>query len=252
MSKTVVITGAGAGIGRAIAENLAERDCSTILLGRQEENLETTRRGLKNPDQHQTFPCDVRRPEDLKQVLQKSGAGSLYGVVVNAGVGGENMSPNGDRWEEIIDTNLSGSYYTVKECLPWLRQDAAEFRKIVFVSSILARLGVPGYSAYCASKAGMLGLMRSLAAELARENILVNALLPGWVNTQMAHDGIQGFADKLNISKEEAYNNAMQQVPLGKMSEPGEIAAMVAFLLDDAQTSITGQSLDINNGAMMP
>ena len=120
------------------------------------------------------------------------------------------------------------------------------------MSSILARLGVPGYSAYCASKAGLLGLMRSLAAELCRENILVNALCPGWVNTVMAHEGLEGMAEAMKISKSEAYEIAMSQVPLRKMSEPEEIARMVGFLISDSQNSITGQTLDVNNGALMP
>lgn len=111
---------------------------------------------------------------------------------------------------------------------------------------------MPGYSAYCASKAGLLGLTRSLASELAKEKILVNAICPGWVNTKMAHEGLQAFADALSISKQSVYETAMQEIPLRKMSEPEEIAYMVNFLISDAQTSITGQSLDINNGALMP
>ena len=126
------------------------------------------------------------------------------------------------------------------------------FKKIVILSSILARLGVPGYSAYCASKAGLLGLNRSLAIELAQDKILINALCPGWVNTDMAHEGLQAFSEALKISKEDAHKKAMADVPLGKMSEPEEIAQLTAFLISDAQTSITGQTLDINNGAMMP
>jgi Dehydrogenases with different specificities (related to short-chain alcohol dehydrogenases) len=157
-----------------------------------------------------------------------------------------------DRWRHLIDTNLTGTYQTVQECLPYLKKDDAPFKKIVILSSILARLGVPGYSAYCASKAGLLGLTRSFAAELSSEKILVNALCPGWVNTDMAQEGIEGFADALKITKEQAYQEAMKQVPLGKMSEPEEIAQFVGYLLSEHQTSLTGQTIDINNGALMP
>ena len=111
---------------------------------------------------------------------------------------------------------------------------------------------MPGYSAYCASKAGLLGLTRSLAAEYSGEKILVNALCPGWVNTDMAQEGIEGFADALKITKEQAYQEAMKQVPLGKMSEPEEIAQFIGYLLSEQQTSLTGQTIDINNGALMP
>ena len=136
--------------------------------------------------------------------------------------------------------------------MPYLKKDAAPFKKIVILSSVLARLGVPGYSAYCTSKAGLLGLTRSLAAELAQDKILVNALCPGWVDTTMAHEGLRAFSEALKISKEEALKKAMNDVPLGKMSKPDEIAQFIAFLISNAQTSITGQTLDINNGAMMP
>ncbi len=255
MKKTVVVTGAGTGIGRAIAQVLAQNDYSLILLGRNRDALEATRQTLAEPDAHQSFSCDVRRPDDLKKSLTASGANSLYAVVANAGIGGENFyDRNGDAdcWGEIVDTNLTGSYNTVQECLPYLKKDPTDYRKIVFISSILARLGVPGYSAYCASKAGLLGLMRSLASELAGEKILVNAVLPGWVNTAMAQEGLQAFADALSVEKEEAYKQAMAQVPLGKMSEPEEVAQFVEYLISPRGNSFTGQSLDLNNGAMMP
>lgn len=136
--------------------------------------------------------------------------------------------------------------------MPYLKKDAAPFKKIIILSSVLARLGVPGYSAYCTSKAGLLGLTRSLAAELAQDKILINALCPGWVDTTMAHEGLRAFSEALKISKEEALKKAMNDVPLGKMSKPDEIAQFIVFLISNAQTSITGQTLDINNGAMMP
>jgi len=93
---------------------------------------------------------------------------------------------------------------------------------------------------------------RSLAIELAPDKILVNALCPGWVDTEMAQEGLQTFSEALNISKEKAFEQAMNDVPLRKMSEPDEIAQFTSFLISDAQSSITGQTLDINNGAMMP
>lgn len=252
MTKRILITGAGSGIGQATAKALAEEGYSLIMLGRNMAALGETLKILKNPGSHQCFACDIRRPEKIREALVKSGAETLYAVIANAGVGGENRYGNGNRWQEIIDTNLSGSYYTVQECLPYLKKLRDGYTRIVFISSILARLGIPGYSAYCSSKAGLLGLMRSLAAELAQDRILVNAICPGWVDTDMARQGIQAFAEALSITKEEAYKKAMAPVPMGKMSEPSEIASLAAFLLSGNQNSITGQTFDINNGALMP
>ena len=241
MEKSIVVTGAGHGIGRAITKLLAEQGYSLLLLGRNRTALESARESLKNPSAHQSFSCDIRQAEQIHKALAESGIQSLYAVVANAGKGGENHY-----------SNLTGTYNTIQECLPFLKKSSDSYTKIVITSSILARLGVPGYSAYCASKAGLLGLMRSLAAELSSDNILVNAICPGWVNTPMAHEGLQGFAEALNIPKEEAFKQAMAQVPLGKMSEPEEIAQLVSFMVSDAQSSCTGQTFDINNGALMP
>ena len=252
MTQIVLITGAGTGIGRSIALTLAEQGFSLILCGRNHENLQKTKIQLKNSGNHSTHSCDIRKKGAVKSALEENNIKSLYGLVANAGIGGENTYGEKDRWNEVIETNLTGTYQTVQECLPFLKKNEYPYKKIVILSSILARLGVPGYSAYCASKAGLLGLTRSLAAEHSGEKILVNALCPGWVNTDMAQEGIDGFAEALNITSQQAYQEAMKQVPLGKMSEPEEIAQFVGYLLSKQQTSLTGQTIDINNGALMP
>ena len=252
MSKLVLITGAGTGIGRSISEALAKQGFSLILCGRNLDNLEKTKTKLNNPENHLTHTCDIRKISSVESVLQNNNIKSLYGLVANAGIGGENTYGGEDRWREVIETNLTGTYQTIQECLPYLKKNDAPFKKVVILSSILARLGVPGYSAYCASKAGLLGLTRSLAAEHSGNKILINAICPGWVNTDMAQEGIDGFADALKITKEQAYKEAMKQVPLGKMSEPEEIAQFINYLFSEQQTSLTGQTIDINNGALMP
>jgi NAD(P)-dependent dehydrogenase (short-subunit alcohol dehydrogenase family) len=117
----------------------------------------------------------------------------------------------------------------------------------VVTSSILARIGVPGYTAYCASKAGLLGLVRAFAAELAPRQIQVNGICPGWVDTDMAWEGL----DAMPGSREEAFELAMREVPLRRMSQPEEIAGTVAWLLSPDATGVTGQGIDHNNGAWM-
>ena len=113
-------------------------------------------------------------------------------------------------------------------------------------SFILARIGVPGYTGYCASKAALLGLVRSFAAELA-PGVSVNAICPGWVATQLSWDGL----DEMGPTREEAYAEAMSRVPMGRMSEPEEIAGTVAWLLSTEARMVTGQAVDHNGGAWM-
>ncbi len=255
MSNWILISGAGSGIGRATAQTLARERFRLLLLGRREQALQETRASLANRDRHKIIAADTRDAEALRAGLSGAGIEDLFAVVVSAGVGGENQYGPEDRWKEILDTNLTGTYLLVNEALPYLnsnREDNGGFRHVVVISSILARLGVPGYTAYCASKAGLLGLTRSWAKTLAPSNILVNALCPGWVNTAMATQGLEAFAQGAGQTLEQALSEQMSFVPLNKMSEPEEIAALVHFLLSGRQNSMTGQTIDINNGAEMP
>jgi len=247
MNKTYLISGAGSGIGRAIAQKLSAGGNNCLLLGRNTANLTQTFETLTKGE-HLTFAADIRDKKSLQAVAAQLAGNPIHGVVANSGIGGENRWGNADRWHDIIETNLTGTYNFVNTFLPNV-QKAEGAKHILITSSILARLGVPNYSAYCASKAGLLGLMRSWAVQFAPEQILVNAICPGWVDTDMAQQGLQGIADDIGISKQEFYDIAMRSVPLRRMSTPGEIADLVVYLL--SQSSITGQAIDINCGAVM-
>jgi len=246
MSKTYIITGAGSGIGRAIAKKLSIDGNNCILLGRKADQLQQTLDTLSS-GQHLLFTADVADRHSLANVAGQLNETIIDGLIANAGIGGENQWGDTDRWDNIIATNLTGTYNFVNTFLPNLRK--ASGGQILIMSSVLARLGVPNYAAYCASKAGLLGLMRSWATQFAPEKILVNAICPGWVDTDMAQQGLQGIADGIGITKQEFYDIAMQSVPLRRMSKPEEIADLAAYLL--SQTSITGQAIDINCGAVM-
>jgi NAD(P)-dependent dehydrogenase (short-subunit alcohol dehydrogenase family) len=243
-----LITGAGSGIGRAIAIEIAKNGNTCFLMGRNENNLKETL-SLLEKGSHKIFVADIANDISLKNIVHQNADLVLDGIIANAGVGGENNFGENDRWNEIIGTNLTGTYSTVQYFLDALKRSKNNYKQIVITASVLARLGVANYSAYCSSKAGLLGLMRSWAVQYAPDNILVNAICPGWVNTDMAQNGLQGIADGIGISKNEFFDIAMQSVPLKKMSEPEEIAALVYYLLN--QTSITGQAIDINGGAVM-
>ena len=247
MRRSVIISGAGSGIGRAIAIKLSELNFDCYLLGRNAVHLQKTLIALKDGD-HYLLTADITNKDSLSNTLHQLRR-PVDALIANAGIGGENHWGENDRWSEIIHTNLTGTYNFIQTFLPSIKASNNSYKHIVMTSSVLARLGVANYSAYCASKAGLLGLMRSMAIEYAPEKILVNAICPGWVNTQMSRDGMEGIAKGLGVSVDEFYTMAMSNVPLGKMSEPSEIADIVAYLL--FQQSVTGQTFDINNGAIM-
>jgi len=247
MRKTYVISGAGSGIGQAIAVKLAGDGHNCILLGRDEAKLNQTFKLLPK-GRCMVLGADVRDIESLQDAAEQLEDTELNGLVANAGIGGENQWGEADRWDDIIGTNLTGTYNFVNTFLPNLRLAEGD-KHILITSSVLARLGVANYSAYCASKAGLLGLMRSWAVQFAPEQILVNAICPGWVDTEMSQTGMQGIADGIGITKDEFYDIAMQSVPLKRMSRPDEIAGLVAYLL--SQGAMTGQTIDMNGGAIM-
>ena len=254
MKKTYIITGAGSGMGRATAQLLSQDpEASLLLIGRTRSALEETHALLAHRQLHTIADFDIRNSEAWRSAISQTfkSTTNVCGVFANAGIGGENHYGTADRWDEIISTNLTGTYVTVMELLPYLRQSKDTFKHIVITSSCLARFGVPNYTAYCTAKTGLLGLTRSLAVQLASDSILVNALCPGWVETEMAKAGIQNLADRGGETYAVEFDRQMSYVPLGRISQPEEIARMVAFLFSNQQTSITGQSLDINNGSYM-
>jgi len=232
--KHVVVTGAGTGIGRAIARRLADEGARLTLLARDESRLRDVVPGAA------TRSVDIRDQAAVQAAFDEP----LDALVANAGIGGPNEPGAGDRWDDIVQTNLFGTYWCARAAERLLPDGG----RIVVTSSILARIGVPGYTAYCASKAGLLGLVRSFAAELAPRRIQVNGICPGWVNTDMAWQGLDEFA---GLTREQAFEVAMQEVPLRRMSEPEEIAGTVAWLLSDDAVGVTGQAIDHNNGAFM-
>jgi len=252
--KHVLVTGAGSGIGRAIALRLAAEGARVSLAGRGREALVETaaRIAAAGGALCCVAPLDVRSQAAVERGFDAAVAqhGALHALVAASGIGGPNAPGADDRFGELVATNLVGSYHTL--CAARARLEPGPgTRHLVVIASILARIGVPGYSGYCASKAGLLGLVRALAAELAPQNVQVNALCPGWVETQMALDGLQGMASALGTDLAGARKLAMSAVPMGRMSQPEDVAGMVAWLISADARGVTGQALDMNNGAWM-
>jgi len=247
----VLITGAGSGIGRAIALRLDAEGYALSLCGRRRAALEETA-ALLSPGAL-VAPAHVSDADQVAAAFDAAVAahGPLFALVANAGTGGPNEPGQGDRFEQLVATNLTGTYLSMRAAEARFDEEADSPRRIVAIASILGRIGVPGYTGYCASKAGVIGLVRAMAHELAPANVRVNAVAPGWVATDMAWEGLDGMAKGMGISRDEALDKAMQDVPIRRMGSPEEIAGCVAWLLGPDSAGATGSTFDVNGGAWM-
>jgi NAD(P)-dependent dehydrogenase (short-subunit alcohol dehydrogenase family) len=245
----VVVTGAGRGIGRAIALRLARDGARLSLFARGEGALAETAAEIGGAF---VRGLDIRDGAQVDRAFAAAADanGPIHGLVANSGLGGPNEPGDGDRFFELVQTNLVGTYHCVRAAERRLAP-GPERRDVVVIASILARIGVAGYTGYCASKAALLGLTRSLAAELAPQDVQVNAICPGWVDTDMAWEGIDLMADAMGVARAGGYAEAMREVPLGRMSAPEDIAGTVAWLLSPDARGVTGQAIDQNGGAFM-
>tara|TARA_B100000900_G_scaffold374155_1_gene355250 strand:+ start:323 stop:1114 length:792 start_codon:yes stop_codon:yes gene_type:complete len=260
---SILITGAGSGIGAAVAQRLSQRKgIRVLLLGRRLEALEQVRATMQTPDAHVVFSVDVSDSQALVVALESEKAGldnhPLTGVFANAGIGGGNQWGEDDRWEDIIRVNLTGTYNTLMVSRRFLDRSKG-VKQVLVTSSVLARFGVPGQSAYVTSKTGLLGLVRSLAVEWSPQGIMVNALCPGWVDTDMARNSIQSMADAQGMSFEECKVQQEAILPSLRMTTPAEMAQWVDFVFsglgegEDGPrlATFTGQALDVNSGSWM-
>ena len=247
----MLLTGGGTGIGRAVAVRVAAAGATLTVLARDRARLDEVADELEAAGtlRPRTRSVDVRDREAVDAAVAAAVAadGPLFALLANSGVGGPNEPGPDDRFAEVVDTNLYGTYWCVRAAEPHLVEEG----RIVVTASILARIGVSGYTAYCASKAGLLGLVRALAVELAPRRIHVNAVCPGWVDTDMAWRGFETRARELGGTRDDAFADAMREVPLRRMTRPEDVAGTVAWLLSDDARNVTGQAIDQNAGAWM-
>jgi NAD(P)-dependent dehydrogenase (short-subunit alcohol dehydrogenase family) len=244
--KTALITGAGDGIGLATAWRLAREGYTVLATGRTPEPLEALVAGLRAAG-HSARALAVDVTDAAAASARLGGLGAVDLLVANAGVCHQARldAPDADQvWREVLSTNLDGAWNTLRAVGPHIPPGG----RVILVSSGLGKLGRPGYAAYCASKHGVLGLMRALALELAPRAITVNAVCPGWVDTRMARADLDRTAAREGIPASEARARAEAAIPVGRFVRPEEVADLIAFLASDAAAASTGQACNLSGG----
>ncbi len=252
--RVAVITGGGTGIGKAISENLANNGARVAITSRNQSHLEAAVEHFKALG-HSLLPMrmDVRRKEEVQEAVAKvvQAWGPIDVLVNNAGKSGLNRieEPDDSRWCDILETNLTGMYLVTKEVLKVMKDHSNG--RIINMSSVLGKFGVPGYTAYCASKHGVIGFTKALALEVVNRGITVNAICPGWVDTEMARSGMKEQAAYQGIAVQEFERQAIGAVPIKRFIEADEIAHLVSYLVSDKASGITGQAINICGGETM-
>ena len=250
MTRSILITGASRGIGRAVALHFAAQGADLHLLGRDEAALAATAEEVAAAGgKAHLHPASVTDRSALRASAGR--ISHLDAIVAAAGISGvtpvdDDSDEADEAFDSILQTDLTGCWNTVRAFAPKLGTGG----RIVLVSSVLGRFGVPGYGAYCAAKHGLLGLTKALALELIPKGIYVNAVAPGWVDTAMALTGIRAMAEGFGISEDAARRKAEEVVPVQRFFKPEEIAHGIAWLLDPANTMQVGQCLNLDGGVV--
>jgi len=249
---TVLVTGGGRGIGRAIALAFAEPGATVAIAARTRADLEATGADIRTRGATPVLlTMDVRDEQSVAAgfLALREASERLDVLVNNAGVGGGQPVERAEAgsWRTVLDTNVFGTFLVTRQALPFFNNSG----RIVNTSSVLGRFGVPGYTAYCASKHAVIGFTRALALELVGRQITVNAICPGWVDTAMAAQGMQMGADAMGITFDEFKAQAIGRVPIGRIIQPEEVAGLVKFLASPQASAITGQTYNICGGQTM-
>ncbi len=243
-NQVAIVTGGSRGIGKAIAHELAEGGASVVIVSRGLEQAQATAEEITQQSGQTViaYPLDVS-DFDAAQALAKKvkkELGRIDILVNNAGITRDNiiMRLKEEDWDQVIDINLKGAFNCSKAVIRTMMRQ--RYGRIINVSSVSGQAGQVGQTNYAASKAGMIGLTKSLAREVASRGITVNAVAPGFVPTALTKDLPEDLTDYiLNVT------------PMGRMGEPEEVAYAVAFLASERATYITGQVLAVDGGMIM-
>jgi NAD(P)-dependent dehydrogenase (short-subunit alcohol dehydrogenase family) len=253
--RTALVTGAGRGIGRAIAIALAAEGARVVLAARSQDELDNVVAEIQAAGGTAFgLTVDLSQREQTKKLIERANetAGPIDILVNNAGVGSsQDARPlaefNDDFWDLTLEVNTTVPYLLSKAALPHMFEQ--KWGRIITVSSINGRIAVENGGAYIASKHGVLGLMRSLALEVAKTGVTVNSICPGPVKTRMNNARVEYDAKRLGRDVAE---HEYGLTPIGGRLEPDDIAPMAVYLASDDARMITGQSYNIDGGISMP
>ena len=241
--KVAIVTGASRGIGRCIALALAAQGAKVVASARNAEALDNLVEEIMGQGGEATAVVgDVAVDTDASRLIDQAVAkyGQVDILVNNAGItrDGLLLRMKNEDWDAVLDTNLKGAFLCIRAAAKIMSKQRSG--RIINISSVVGEMGNAGQANYCASKAGLLGLTKSVARELARRNVTVNAITPGFIVTDMTDD----MTDK-------AREAMTEQIPLGRLGEVDDIANAVIFLASDQSCYITGQVLGVNGGMYM-
>ena len=241
--RVALITGASQGIGQAIAVRLAAAGASVALAARNQDKLnEVVQQITSAGGKASAFQLDVADEEQIKSVFKAVIAqlGKIDILVNNAGITRDQLVMRMKRtdWDAVLGTNLTSAYLCTQQVIsPMLKQ---RWGRIINVTSIFGQIGQAGQANYASSKAGLIGLTKAIARELGSRNITCNAVAPGFIETNMTA-----------VLGDDFKQNALKNIPLGRIGTPDDVAGAVAFLASDEASYITGHVLDVNGGLHM-
>jgi len=253
--RVALVTGGGRGIGRAIAQALARDGFDVAVVGRSQGPVDTVAKEIAAAGRR-TFAatCDVTSARDVDTAVAavRGTLGRIDVLVNNAGVAESAPLKNLDEahWDRTIAVNLKGTYLCTRAVVDEMVGRGSG--RIINIASIAGRVGFAYTSAYCASKHGVLGFTRAVALELARKGVTVNAICPGWVDTEMTGSSIERIVKTTGRSAAEARRTLEAMSPQQRLIRPEEVAAVAVFLASENAAGITGQAIDVDGGEVMP